>query len=184
MSAGYKINPVKATYFKHRDDMGIQGMNDTCFNVCAVYSGTTNTFDMDPNCTKACTDMVEQRRYELFGVGSCDHQAPYHPVVWNQTPRYVPELLRSGLKPVEAKETCLRLCQEKVPNLTAQCQENCLVDFSAIEEFKMVENRPTKSTSTSTPVAPVPHMNKNVKIILPLAILLVFLVVLAFLMRK
>lgn len=133
MSIPYNINPVKATCMKYDcTDHGIQGINDTCFGICASYSGTYDTYDMDPKCSKACTELVEQRKKEIFGVGSCDHQVPYRPVAWEQVPRYVPILLKKGLKPIQALNKCVKLCESS--KLKEQCQEDCLVDFNAIEE--------------------------------------------------
>lgn len=133
----YNINPVKATCMKYSGrDHGIQGLNDTCFNVCASYSETYDTYNMDPACVKACEDFIEQRKREIFGVGSCDHQVPYRPVAWQETPRYFPKLLKKGLNPDQARSTCKNLCKQKTGLLSPQCEEDCDTDANALEFFE------------------------------------------------
>lgn len=133
----YVINPVKATCMKYSGkDHGIQGLNDTCFGICAAFSGTYDTFAMDPKCTQSCEDFIEQRKHEIFGVGSCDHQVPYRPVVWQQVPRFVPRLLQKGMKVEQARKVCKDMCASSVPLLVAECAEKCDLDANAVEEFK------------------------------------------------
>jgi hypothetical protein len=133
----YIINPVKATCIKYSDrDKGIQGLNDTCFGICAAFSGTLDTFAMDPKCTQSCTEFIEQRKREIFGVGSCDHQVPYRPVAWGQIPRFVPQLLKKGVKIEEARNICKKMCNEKVSTLASECRETCDLDANAVEEYK------------------------------------------------
>lgn len=132
-SIPYKIDPVKATCMKYAgQSKGIQKLNDTCFNVCASYSGTYDTFEMDPACTKACEDFIEKRRIEIFGVGSCDHQVPYRPVAWDAYPSYFPQLLRKGHSPNNALKECKRLCSVNAVNRVEDCQETCETDFYAL----------------------------------------------------
>lgn len=133
----FRLNPVKATCMKYGDrptQYGIQGINDTCFGICAAFSGTNDIYDMDPVCSKACTDLVEKRKHELFGVGSCDHQVPYRPVAWQQVPRYVPLLMKRGAPKEEAKQICLKMCQG-VPNLVKECEDHCILDSNAVDEM-------------------------------------------------
>lgn len=176
MSIPYKIDPVKATCAKYDcTDQGIQGINDTCFGICAAYSGTYDTFDMDPNCSEACTALVEQRKREIFGVGSCDHQVPYRPVFWDQVPRYVPILLKKGMKPEQALQKCNSLC-ESVQNLKEECQENCQVDFNALD---LNNNNENKLISTSKLV-----LTKKNKKDIEKVVLVLFLIVILFLIFK
>lgn len=139
----YKINPVKATCAKVATEpgSGIQTMNDTCFGICAAFSGTNDIYNMDPECTKSCVDLIEQKRIEKYGVGWCDHHAPYRPVVWDSPPHFIPGLLRSGLNPKQALQKCRQMCVERVPMLTSECQERCEVDFMAIEQELPKETR-------------------------------------------
>lgn len=134
----YKIDPVKATCKRYKDSApgSIQGMNNTCFGICSAYSGSQDNYNNDPDCAQSCTELIEQKKRELYGVGSCDHQAPYRPVFWMQTPRYVPSLLRKGLKPEQALEECKRLCRVNVRNLDMECIDNCIIDYDAIEQYK------------------------------------------------
>lgn len=139
----YDINPVKATCIKYSGkDHGIQGLNDTCFGICAAFSGTFDTFAMDPICSQSCTDFIEQRKYELFGVGSCDHQVPYRPVAWQQIPRFIPRLLQQGMKVEQARSNCKNMCNSSVPLLAAECRETCDLDANAVEEYKVVAQQP------------------------------------------
>ena len=131
----YKIDPVKATCMKYQNrDHGIQGINDTCFGICAAFSGTNDVYNMDPQCSKSCTNFVEKRKKEIFGVGSCDHQVPYRPVIWQQIPRYVPELLKKGENKEQAKLSCFSMCEKYLPNLSSECKEACVVDYNAVVE--------------------------------------------------
>lgn len=137
----YKIDPVKATCLKYgKNYKGIQGLNDTCFGICAAFSGTYDTYNMDPNCSKSCEDLIEMRKHEIYGVGSCDHQVPYRPVYWEQIPRYVPMLLKNGKTPKQAKQMCEKLCLNS--NLKIECLENCNLDFNAIIEEKIETIKP------------------------------------------
>ena len=179
-SIKYKIDPVKATCKKYKDSVpGIQGINDTCFGICSAYSGSQNNYNSDPQCAQSCTELVEQRKMQIYGVGSCDHQAPYRPVFWMQTPRYVPQLLKKGLKPEEALSECKRLCRINVRNLDMECIDNCIVDYDAIEEY----NEKPKLNIVSDKVSNPPKKRKEKKYIVPLIIFSVFLIILILLSK-
>jgi len=132
----YKINPVKATCEKYKDkensNFGIIGLNDTCFGICSAYSGTNDIYSIDPQCAKSCEDFIEKRKHEIFGVGSCDHQVPYRPVIWEQYPRNFPKLLKE-FEPNTALQKCYELCDTKSPHYSAQCRNDCLLDYNAVE---------------------------------------------------
>jgi hypothetical protein len=81
--------------------------------------------------------LVEQRKHELFGVGSCDHQVPYRPVAWEQVPRYIPALMKAGLTKKDALTKCLDLCQSQ-NLLLSECQTHCIIDSDAVDE--VIEN--------------------------------------------
>ena len=140
-----KINPVKATCMKCGDDVkkcGIQELNNTCYSICAAYSGTYDPYNMDQECAKACKALVEKKKLSEFGVGTCDHQQPYLPVIWDQYPHFVPQLLRGGLNPDEALKKGKELCRKNVPNLAAECIEACVTDYNAIESYDLHERIP------------------------------------------
>lgn len=141
----YKINPVKATCENLDSLDGIQAVNENCFGICAAFSQTYDTFEMDPNCVASCEKLVEQKRKEMFGVGRCDHQAPYRSVFWGQVPRYIPTLLKQGYDLETAKMKCNELC-ENVPNLSAECKAKCKLDSDAVEIPK-IEQKSIKSES-------------------------------------
>ena len=131
MSGNYKINPALATCLKfqnNKDLYGIQSYNDTCYNICAAFSGTFDTFEMDPKCTQSCDRLIENMRECSFGVGFCDHQAPNRPVAWQNTPRYYPSLLKKGNDRNSAYRQCVMMCKDD-----AECISDCMVDFNATE---------------------------------------------------
>lgn len=131
----YKVNPVKATCLKFNGKAdALQGMNDTCFDICAGFSGTSDVYEVDQQCAQSCTDFIEAKKKEILGVDSCDHQVPYRPAIWNQVPHFVPALLRKGLSPEEALQKGLELCNKK-PLLLAECREKCQTDYNAIEPY-------------------------------------------------
>ena len=101
----YKLNPVKAVYnMKKWGPRDINGISDSCYGICAAFSSGDNAFTIQPECEKSCKDYIEQRKHEIYGVGSCDHQAPYRPVIWDNIPRFVPKLMKKGKTPEEAIE--------------------------------------------------------------------------------
>jgi len=155
-----RINPAKATCQKFADgDYGLQAINDTCFGICAAFSGTYDTYQIDPKCAQSCEDLVEQRKMQIFSVGSCDHQVPYRPVIWQQTGRYVPELIRRGANPIQAKDQCLQLCQTHDKMQATDCMDNCILDFNAIEGFD-----PANYVNTVQPVPVQPKIIPKFKL--------------------
>lgn len=142
MYSNYNINPVKAVCMKYDckgPELALQGMNDTCFSICSAFSGTPDVYNMDPVCTKTCEDFVEKLRYEVFGVGSCDHQMPYPPVVWEQYPNYVPDLIKKGLSPEDALREGMKLCDKNIPLMASQCKDDCKLHYNAIEQPEQVK---------------------------------------------
>lgn len=137
MSIPYKINPVRATCMKAEGtDFGMQAANDTCYGICAAYSQNSDLWQADPQCIKACDDYINEKRIEIYGVGQCDHQTPFHPVIWDQVPRYVPYLLKNGREPGQAMGECMQLCDKFVPMLKEECRDKCIIDFNAIEPYE------------------------------------------------
>lgn len=172
----YLVNPVKATCMKYAKSPtnGIQGYNDTCFGICAAFSGTYDTYAMDPQCSKACENLIEQKKHELYGVGSCDHQVPYRPVFWGQVPRYVPVLLKRGETPENSLNKCLKLC--KTSNLVEECRDTCIVDFNAVEPFvKKEQDKPQKLEKIEK--EPEKKDNNNILIVILIVMFLVSLYV-------
>jgi hypothetical protein len=173
MNQNIKINPVKATCMKNNcDSLNLQSINDDCFGICTAFSGSPDPYTADKTCQKSCVDLVEQRKKHIFGVGSCDHQFPYLPVYWNQVPRYVPALLKNGMKVEQARERCKNLC-EKI-QLKSECQEKCDLDANAVEEYtpesaeKSVEELMTEPKDTSVP---------NLAIIIPVSLAVIMFII-------
>jgi hypothetical protein len=149
MNMQYKINPVKATCMKFQGtEHGLVGINDTCFGICSAFSDCINTYDMNKQCSQACDAFVEKRKREIYGVGRCDHQAPYRPVIWEQFPRYVPQLLKKGLSPDQAKEQCMKLCDKNNALVASECKEMCVLDRNAIEEEEITPPSPAPPSPT------------------------------------
>lgn len=140
-----KINPVKATCAKYKDT-GCQmaDVNNTCYEICAAFSGTTDLYNADPNCISACDKYIEERRHNIYGVGKCDHQSPEKPVIWNQVPNFVPDLVMKGIQPDIALQRGMQMCTKYVPTLVDECQDKCRLHYSAIEQYQ--------ATKMETPV--------------------------------
>jgi hypothetical protein len=132
----YKINPVRGTCMRHNCNYtdNIASLNDTCFSICGAFTNTTDPYNMDPACTRECEKFIEQKRLDDFGVGSCDHQTPYRPVLWGEYSRYVPLLMKKGRTPEQALEEGRKLC-DSVSNLEEQCKVDCLTDYNSIERY-------------------------------------------------
>jgi len=112
---------------------GLIGINDTCYGICASYAETNDTYVIDPECAKACTDFVNQRKEEMLGVSTCDHQVPYRPPVWENFGRYFPKLLRKGMAPNDALTECKKMCNYYSPMVGEECSDACLLDYNALE---------------------------------------------------
>ena len=109
----YKLNPVKAVYnMKKWGPRDINGISDSCYGICAAFSSGDDAFNIQPECEKSCKEYIEQRKHEIYGVGSCDHQAPYRPVIWDNIPRFVPKLMKKGKTPEEALSLGKKMCEK------------------------------------------------------------------------
>jgi len=171
-----KINPVKATRAKYESsDCQMADVNNTCYEICAAFSGTTDPYNMDPACTKACDDYIEQRRLTLYGVGWCDHHAPNKPVIWNQVPNFVPNLVRKGVSPNQALQQGMEMCAKYVPTLVEECKNKCQLHYNAIEQYEKVAS-PNSSTNKKT--------SKIVMIVVAVIIALVFLFIVIQALRR
>lgn len=145
----YKINPVKATCMKYKGKCELADINDTCYSICAAYGNSNNVYEMNEECAKTCAKFIEQKKIDLYGVGSCDHQAPYRPVIWGQTPRYFPKLIEK-MSPIPALHECKKRCEStSLPN---QCKDNCELDYNALENFADYE-RPNYNPSPTSQVS-------------------------------
>ena len=131
----YKVNPVKGVCYKYKNkNPGLVGLMGNCMSICAAFSGTTDVYQMDPVCTATCDAYVEKKKHEMFGVGSCDKQSPYRPVIWGEN-RYLPGLLKSGMNLDSAVNKCFNMCDSFAANKIEECKENCLVDANSVEQY-------------------------------------------------
>jgi hypothetical protein len=94
---------------------------------------------------------VEKRKHEVYGVGRCDHQAPYRPVIWDNIPFHVPKLVKSGKSPEEALQLAKEMCKN-VPNLYNECVDLAELHYNSIERVV-----------NSTPTAIVPNVESGSK---------------------
>src|SRR5690606_17263003 len=83
-------------------------------------------------CSQTCREYVEKQRVSEFGVGRCDHQTPYIPVIWDQVPHYFPHLLKD-MTPEQALPVCKKMCADRIPSLSLECEDKCITDFYAVE---------------------------------------------------
>lgn len=173
----YKINPVKATLQKYEnEDCGIHALNDTCFGICGAFSGTNDVYNMDPDCTKACEVLINDARIKKYGVGICDHQAPYRPVLWEQVPHYFPGILNRGYEPKTARKMCLAKCQKMMPG-SDECVSNCNTDFNAVVYYPKLESSIVESDTGNK------KSKNNTPLYISLGVLLL-LIMIPFLLRR
>jgi uncharacterized membrane protein YgcG len=157
----YTINPVRAVCKKYSGlDQGFQGINDTCYGVCSAFYGN-DVYSCD-SCNRDCKDFIERRKYQKFGYGSCDQPLPFKPVIWEQTPHYLPMLLERGMEIDEAVDKCKEMCKKN--SLRRECMENCIVDSYAVEENYSEKNTEgnIRSRAVSTNITISEEINSEI----------------------
>ena len=143
----YKINPVKAVTNLGYAKRDIIGPSNKCYSICAAFSSGDDPYRVDPECAKQCDQFVEKRRREVYGVGKCDHQAPYRPVIWDNIPMLVPKFVKKGKSPEEALQLAKEMCKN-VPNLCNECVDLAELHYNAIEK---INSAPSGATGASAP---------------------------------
>lgn len=131
----YKINPVKGIEkkIKRGGDVGIMERNNDCYGICGAFSNNSgNSYMIDKSCGDRCDSYIEEQRHKFYGTGSCGHQAPYRPVLWNEVPHYFPALLNKGLSLEEALTKCKYYCENN-----NECKEACQLHHDSVERFTM-----------------------------------------------
>lgn len=132
----YKINPVKAACARcDKSGCGIHEYNDVCYTVCGGYSGSSDPYTVDYECANQCQKMIEEKRHQFYDAGYCDHQQPYRPVIWNESPAYFVKMLQNGMAPKEALEKSRRLCEKYKSNIASECIERQVDLYNAIESY-------------------------------------------------
>ena len=149
----YKINPVKAVTNLGYAKRDIIGPSDKCYSICAAFSSGDDAYNIDKECAKQCDEFVEKRRREVYGVGKCDHQAPYRPVIWDNIPMLVPKFVKKGKSPEEALQLAKEMCKN-VPNLCNECVDLAQLHYNAIEKVNTDPTGSTGSNGTSGPTGP------------------------------
>lgn len=149
----YKINPVKAVTNLGYAKRDIIGPSNKCYSICAAFSSGDDAYNIDKECAKQCDQFVEKRRREVYGVGKCDHQAPYRPVIWDNIPMLVPKFVKKGKSPEEALELAKEMCKN-VPNLCNECVDLAQLHYNAIEKVNRDPNGTTGPNGPTGPSAP------------------------------
>jgi hypothetical protein len=153
MKSNYKIDPVKATQLKMESDASgtsLQELSDTCYGIVAAFEGSNSSQIIDRTLAQQCDNYIEQNKLLMLNVGSCDHQAPYRPVVWNQVPPFVPMLMNKGATPERALAEAEALCQQN-PLIAEECMEKNRLYYNAIVDVGEI---PLKSTKMILPNLP------------------------------
>lgn len=130
----FNINPSKSLSLNFKDD-GIHSINDKCYGICAAFSSTYDTYNMNPNCVKNCEELINKKKLDIYG--DTKHQTPYRSVYWGQTPRFFPSLLKKGLTIKNSFETCMKLCENN--HLSEECKMNCKLDLDSIDSINSIE---------------------------------------------
>ena len=119
------INPLKSICLKYKNkDVGINELNDTCYGICASFNKTNDLYEIDPNCSKICDELVNSKKHDY------EKQTPYKPIIWEQIPTYIPDLLKKGIDKNQVLIECKKLCKNNL-----ECKEKCELDFNAIENY-------------------------------------------------
>lgn len=149
---GHKINPLRAVAIKYKNtDYPVEDLNSVnsdCYSICGAFSETDNVYDVDPHCAKMCKSLIDVKRRELYGVGECDHQQPYKPLIFGDYPFFFPKFLKQGYSPEESLEKCKSSCSA-VPNLQIDCEATCKLHYDAVEPNTPVSSKPQKKVSFS-----------------------------------
>lgn len=166
MSYKIKINPVKAVTNLGYAKRDIIGPSDKCYSICSAFSSGDDAYNIDKDCAKECDSFVEKRRREVYGVGRCDHQAPYRPVIWDNIPNLVPKFVKKGKSPEEALQLAREMCKN-VPNLYNECVDLAELHYNAIEKIYTGPSGPTGSppivTAPSEPPSVVTPPSESFK---------------------
>jgi hypothetical protein len=150
----YKINPVKAVTNLGYSKRDIIGPSDKCYSICSAFSSGDDPYNIDKECAKQCDAFVEKRRREVYGVGRCDHQAPYRPVIWDNIPMLVPRFVKKGKTPEEALQLAREMCKN-VPNLCNECVDLAELHYNAIERINTSSTGPSGPSGPSGPIGPI-----------------------------
>lgn len=161
MSYKININPVKAVTNLGYSKRDIIGPSDKCYSICSAFSSGDDAYHISPDCARQCDEFIERRKREVYGVGKCDHQAPYRPVIWDNIPRYVAKLIRKGKTPEESLELGKEMCRN-VPNLYNECVDLCELDYNAVEKIH-IEETVEKPDDNEKVVDHPPPIIQNVK---------------------
>lgn len=134
----YNINPLKAIEIKYANSEypteDLNSVNTDCYGICSAFSGTNNPYDADPECNAKCKALIDQKRKDLYGVGECDHQQPYLPLIWDQTPNYFPKLMKSTMDPELSLAKCREYCESVAPTFKADCLGKCQLQYDSLEK--------------------------------------------------
>lgn len=127
----FRLNPCAACMKKY-DITDINNINQCCYDTFAAFSGVSSINEIRNNPeAKNCIECVKKSKLAM-GKDLCEFRLPAYPV-WTQDPHYFPDLLYETKNPKEAREKCMKLCNDNFyPN---QCKDNCETDYNTVEQF-------------------------------------------------
>jgi hypothetical protein len=159
----FNLNPVKGACSKCDKNplAGIHAYNNACFDICASFSGTFDPYMGDPVCQRTCDEFINRKKEEMFGVGYCDHQQPYRPVLWNDVPAYFVKELKNGKNPEEALKYSIMLCKEFSPNKFSECEEKQKMLYNSVEKYEVPPIDFSYSVSAEKPVEPMENIQST-----------------------
>lgn len=180
----YNINPLKAIEIKYRNSEypteDLNSVNTDCYGICSAFSGTTNPYDADPECNAKCKALIDQKRRDLYGVGECDHQQPYLPLIWDQTPNYFPKLMKSTMDPELSLAKCREYCESVSPTFKADCLGKCQLQYDSLEKCEGPTDNSVEVSGVTVRDQPIQQTNSKLsvgQIVLVVALIIIGLFV-------
>lgn len=143
----YQINPVNAAINKcKKNGCGINCLSNTCYQICAAFNGAQSNSDIDPQCVKACQQLVESRKEQMYGDEyRMSRRFPQKPPIVDDIPKYFPSLLEKHNNPEVARKMCHKMCDcTKTPN---ECKEWCDTMADAMGHSPIENYTSERSTS-------------------------------------
>ena len=161
------INPLKSICLKYKNkDVGINELNDTCYGICASFNKTNDLYQIDRNCSKICEELVNSKKDDY------EKQTPYKPIIWQQIPTYIPDLLKKGIHKNQLLIECKKLCKNNL-----ECKEKCELDFNAIENYTEIVSKTSNEANNYNETTYNKNRNFYYLLFLIPIIIIVFLII-------
>jgi hypothetical protein len=134
------LNPCKSCIQKFQNDCNgdcnVTDINNCCYEtLSAFYGDSAKTKIEAENCKNCVLNVLKQEGPFPGGYTFCDKNISPPPIFY-QVPHYIPQLLKDGYTPEEAKIKCMMLCDSGATKYPNECKEYCMTDFNAIEVTK------------------------------------------------